>query len=147
VTILLPSVTAVATRNASPKVVRTHPTGEPSWSSRTRSWVRDVARRILTQHGYQVLVAASGADAFVLTDAHAGVIDLLLTDVVMPGVTGREVAARMSDARPEIRVLYMSGYPDSLIASRGVIEQGINLLSKPFKAVDLVERVRAVLDA
>jgi len=141
VTILLPSVTAVATRNASPKVVRTHPTGETILVVEDEELVRDVARRILTQHGYQVLVAASGADAFVLTDAHAGVIDLLLTDVVMPGVTGREVAARMSDARPEIRVLYMSGYPDSLIASRGVIEQGINLLSKPFKAVDLVERV------
>jgi response regulator RpfG family c-di-GMP phosphodiesterase len=53
----------------------------------------------------------------------------------------------MAEARPDIRVLYMSGYPDSVIAARGVIEQGINLLSKPFKAADLVEHVRAVLDA
>ncbi len=147
VTILLPSVAAAVTRNASPQIVRRHRTGETILVVEDEELVRDVASRILTQHGYHVLLAAGGSDAFALNDAHPGVIDLLLTDVVMPGVTGREVAERMSEARPDIRVLYMSGYPDSLIAARGVIEQGITLLSKPFKAADLVEHVRAVLDA
>jgi PAS domain S-box-containing protein len=147
VTILLPSVTAAVTRNASPQIVRRHRTGETILVVEDEELVRDVASRILTQHGYHVLLAAGGSDAFALNDAHPGVIDLLLTDVVMPGVTGREVAERMSEARPDIRVLYMSGYQDSVIAARGVIEQGITLLSKPFKASDLVEHVRAVLDA
>jgi PAS domain S-box-containing protein len=147
VTILLPSVTAAVTRNASPQIVRRDRTGETILVVEDEELVRDVASRILTQHGYHVLLAAGGSDAFALNDAHPGVIDLLLTDVVMPGVTGREVAERMSEARPDIRVLYMSGYQDSVIAARGVIEQGITLLSKPFKASDLVEHVRAVLDA
>jgi hypothetical protein len=65
----------------------------------------------------------------------------------MPGTTGREVAERVSVLRPEIRVLYMSGYPESVVASHGVIDQGIRLMSKPFKATDLLAHVRAVLDA
>jgi two-component system cell cycle sensor histidine kinase/response regulator CckA len=82
-----------------------------------------------------------------LLDGHAGTIHLLLTDVVMPGATGKEVATMVIELRPEIRVLYMSGYSESVIASQGVIDQGITLLSKPFRAPDLLEHVRAVLDA
>ena len=65
----------------------------------------------------------------------------------MPGATGKDVALRVTELRPTIRVLYMSGYPESVIASQGVIEQGIILLSKPFKAPDLLDHVRAALDA
>ena len=68
-------------------------------------------------------------------DGHHGVIHLLLTDVVMSGETGKEIAERVSKLRQGIRVLYMSGYPESVIASQGIIEPGITLLSKPFKAV------------
>ena len=80
-------------------------------------------------------------------EGHDGVIDLLLTDVVMPGATGKDVAIRVTEVRPAIRVLYMSGYPESVVASQGIIEQGITLLSKPFKAPDLLDHVRAALDA
>ena len=80
-------------------------------------------------------------------DGHQGIVQLLLTDVVMPGETGKEIAERVSKLRPEINVLYMSGYPESVIASQGVIEPGITLLSKPFKAGDLLAHVRSALDA
>lgn len=81
-----------------------------------------------------------------MVDSHREPIHLLLTDVVMPGVTGKEVAERVSKTCPGIRVLYMSGYPESVITSQGVIEPGIRLVPKPFKAPELLEHVRAVLD-
>jgi two-component system, cell cycle sensor histidine kinase and response regulator CckA len=109
--------------------------------------VLDVATRILRQHGYHVLAARSGEEALELIESHHEPIHLLLTDVVMPGITGKDVAERVSTARPEIRVLYMSGYSESVITSQGVIEKGIRLVSKPFRAPDLLEHVRAVLDA
>jgi FixJ family two-component response regulator len=65
----------------------------------------------------------------------------------MPGTTGKEVAERFSEVRPGIRVLYMSGYPESVVASQGVVDQGIRLMAKPFNAADLLDHVRAVLDA
>jgi PAS domain S-box-containing protein len=147
VTILLPSVATAATELAAPRTVREDRTGETILVVEDEELVRDVASRILTQHGYHVLVAPTGAEAVALIAGHPGTIDLLLTDVVMPGMTGREVAERVSDVRPEMRVLYMSGHPESVIASQGVIEQGISLLPKPFTAADLVDHIRAVLDA
>jgi PAS domain S-box-containing protein len=147
VTILLPSVAAAVTELAAPRLVREHRSGETILVVEDEELVRDVASRILTQHGYHVLVAPTGAEAVALIAGHPGTIDLLLTDVVMPGMTGREVADRVSDVRPEMRVLYMSGHPESVIASQGVMEQGISLLPKPFTAEDLVDHIRAVLDA
>jgi DNA-binding NtrC family response regulator len=122
-----------------------HRAGETVLVVEDEDLVLDVASRILTQQGYHVLAARSGAEAMALLDGHAGTIHLLLTDVVMPGATGKEVATMVTELRPEIRVLYMSGYSESVIASQGVIDQGITLLSKPFRAPDLLEHVRAVL--
>lgn len=122
-----------------------HRAGETVLVVEDENLVLDVASRILTQQGYHVLAARSGAEAMALLDGHAGTIHLLLTDVVMPGATGKEVATMVTELRPEIRVLYMSGYSESVIASQGVIDQGITLLSKPFRAPDLLEHVRAVL--
>ncbi len=148
VTILLPSVVAsLAEQHVAGPRMRLHRTGETVLIVEDEELVRDVATRILTQHGYEVLVAASGDAASALIDGHPGKIELLLTDVVMPGLTGRELAEQVSETRPEIRVLYMSGYPESVIASQGVLDQGISFVSKPFNAADLLEHVRAVLDA
>jgi PAS domain S-box-containing protein len=147
VMILIPSDASAVTAADPPGAANRHRAGERVLVVEDEELVLDVATRILTQHGYRVLGARSGAEAMMVIDAHRGPIDLLLTDVVMPGATGKEVAELVSAARPAIRVLYMSGYPESVIASQGVIEQGIRLLSKPFKAADLIEHVRAVLDA
>ncbi len=148
VTILIPSVAGAAAAKVGPRpVARRYPTGETILLVEDEELVRDVAIRILTEHGYEVLVASSGGAALALIDSHPGTIDLLLTDVVMPGLTGRELAELVSEARADIRVLYMSGYPETVIASQGVLDQGISFLSKPFKAADLIDHVRAVLDA
>jgi PAS domain S-box-containing protein len=147
VTILLPGVASAVTLPDAPRAARQHHGGETILVVEDEDLVVDVASRILTRHGYRVLVARSGVEALEVIQTHRGTIHLLLTDVVMPGLTGKDVAERVSAARPEIRVLYMSGYPESVITSQGVIEQEIRLMSKPFKAPDLLEHVRAVLDA
>jgi PAS domain S-box-containing protein len=147
VTILLPTVVAPVTEPGPPRHVTVHRAGETILVVEDEEPVLDVASRILTQHGYHVLVARGGEEAFAVLDGHPGSIDLLITDVVMPGITGKEVAERVAEQRPAIRVLYMSGYPESVVASQGVVDQGIRLMSKPFKPSELLDHVRAVLDA
>jgi PAS domain S-box-containing protein len=146
VMILLPSAASAVTQPDAARTVSPRRAKETVLVVEDEDLVLDVATRILRQQGYHVLAARSGAEALALIDGHKGIIHLLLTDVVMPGATGKEVARRVTELRPEIRVLYMSGYPESVIASQGVIEHGITLLSKPFRAADLLEHVRAVLD-
>ena len=107
--------------------------------------VRGPVRRILTGQGYAVLEAADGAQALQVATDHAGPIDLLLTDVVMPVMGGAELAHRIRDARPEIRVLFMTAYSADAVASHGVLAPQSSLLQKPFTVKELVGRVRAVL--
>jgi hypothetical protein len=147
VTILFPSVAAALIEAEPPRPVERHRAEETILVVEDEELVLDVASRILMQHGYHVLMARSGTEAFEIINEYRGTIDLLLTDVVMPGITGKEVAERVAVLRPGIRVLYMSGYPESVVASQGVVDQAIRLLSKPFKAVDLLDHVREVLDA
>jgi DNA-binding response OmpR family regulator len=108
--------------------------------------VRALARRCLEEHGYRVLVAGRPSEAEDLAARHVGSIHLLLTDVVMPGDSGAELARRLVTRRPAMRVLYMSGYTDDAITHRGVLAPGIELLQKPFDPEMLLRRVREVLD-
>ena len=108
--------------------------------------VRGPVRRILTGQGYAVLEAADGAQALQVATDHPGPIDLLLTDVVMPVMGGAELAHRIRDARPEIRVLFMTAYSADAVASHGVLAPQSSLLQKPFTVQELVGRVRAVLE-
>jgi PAS domain S-box-containing protein len=109
--------------------------------------VRGLARDILHQQGYTVLEAADGDEALELGRDHAGPIHLLVTDVVMPQMGGRELAARLQAGRHEIKVLYVSGYTDDAILHQGVSETGTAFLPKPFTASALAHKVREVLDA
>ena len=91
-------------------------------------------------------MAASGAEALALAERHEGPIHLLLTDVVMPEMNGRELARHLASLRPEVRVLYMSGYADEAIARHGVLDPGTAFLQKPFTPDGLARKVREVLD-
>ena len=108
--------------------------------------VRRLAERILRAAGYRTLTAASGGDAVVLCERRAGEIDLLLTDVVMPQMSGRELAERLLAANPGLQVLYTSGYTDDAIVQHGVLESGTHFIAKPFTAAGLTRKVRLVLD-
>ncbi len=109
--------------------------------------LRDMAAEMLEARGYTVLKALSATEAPGLAAEHAGPIHLLLTDVVMPRVSGREVATRVTARHPETRVLYMSGYADEAISHHGLLTPGTALLSKPFTDDALARKVREVLDA
>ncbi len=108
--------------------------------------VRALARDILQQSGYTVLEAASPAEALTLCEAHGAPIHLMLTDVVMPLLSGPELAARLAPQRPAMKILYMSGYTDEAIGPRGLLNPDLALLQKPFTPDALVRRVRALLE-
>ncbi len=109
--------------------------------------LRELAKEVLEHAGYTVLEAAAAADAMLMARRHAGVIELLLTDVVMPRMSGRALAETIVAERPETRVLFMSGYTDDAILRHGVLEAGVHFLEKPFTPRVLAGKVREVLDA
>jgi PAS domain S-box-containing protein len=109
--------------------------------------VREVVREILEMNGYRVLEAKHGGDAIELSERHRAPIQLMVTDVVMPQMSGRELAQRLARTRPNMRVLFMSGYTDNAIVRHGVLEPGTAFLSKPFTPDALAAKVREVLDA
>jgi DNA-binding response OmpR family regulator len=109
--------------------------------------LRYLARQFLEKQGYRVIEAADGAVAMQIAVAHEAVIHLLLTDVIMPGMNGRELAQRISEIRPNVKILYMSGYTENVIGRNGTLDAGIRLLQKPFTLRDLNSRVREVLDS
>jgi len=109
--------------------------------------VRELASRILSAKGYSVVAAKSVREAEQFSEKHAAKIDLLLTDIIMPGTSGRELAQRIAARNPKTRVLYMSGYTDNVLAQGGVLETGLAFLQKPFTPGALVQKVREVLDS
>jgi PAS domain S-box-containing protein len=110
------------------------------------STVRELTQQYLQAQGYAVFEAADPNIALQISKAHSGPIHLLLTDVIMPGMNGRELALHITSARAETRVLYMSGYSENAIAHNGTLDAGINLLQKPFTLPALRARVRQALD-
>jgi PAS domain S-box-containing protein len=108
--------------------------------------LRRLARQSLENQGYSVIDAPDGATAIQISQAHQGPIHLLLTDVIMPGMNGRELANKVSPTRPEMRVLYMSGYTENHIGHNGTLDEGITLLQKPFTLPALKAKVREMLD-
>lgn len=109
--------------------------------------VRSLTREVLEKYGYTVLEAANGEEALKVADRHQGPLDLLLSDVVMPRMGGPELAQALVARRPELKVLYMSGYTDHPMVRRGVVNAGVAFLQKPFTPTVLVSRIREVLEA
>jgi len=108
--------------------------------------VRELARRALAGHGFRVLACGSGPEALAVAAQHRDAIDLLLTDVVMPGMNGRDLAIRLAAIRPGLRTLFTSGYADRGIVHGGLLEPGLHFLPKPYTPQSLADKVRAVLD-
>ncbi|MBI4411428.1 MAG: PAS domain S-box protein [Deltaproteobacteria bacterium] len=103
--------------------------------------------RVLRKKGYTVLEAPSGEEALRMSGSHQNPIAILVTDVILRGMSGRETAERMTSKRPDMKVLYISGYTDNAIVHHGVLEEGTNFLQKPFTSEDLARKVREVLGA
>jgi two-component system cell cycle sensor histidine kinase/response regulator CckA len=107
--------------------------------------VRRVIRTILESYGYHVVEAKDGAEALRLTEEHPTEIHLLLTDVILPGMNGKALSEHMRVLLPKLRVIFMSGYPEDVISRRGVLEQDVPYLPKPFSPESLAIKVREVL--
>jgi len=106
-----------------------------------------MVRDMLEDSGYRVIEAKDGHEALILSKQHRGEIQLMLTDVVMPQMSGRELAEQLKDRRPDMSVLYMSGYTDDAIVHHGVLLEGTAFIGKPFSPDTLARKVREILDA
>ncbi|MGH7417323.1 MAG: ATP-binding protein, partial [Candidatus Rokuibacteriota bacterium] len=145
--IYLPQVDAVAAGGAAGAAPGTFLRGtETVLLVEDAAAVRAVARQALARQGYTVLEAPNGTEALQIAASHPGPIHLLLTDVVMPGLSGRQLSDQLALLRPDAKVLYTSGYTDDAVVRHGVLESGIAYLQKPFTADGLARKVREVLD-
>ncbi len=147
--IYLPQVETAAETGGADDVraaARPPPVRKPSCWWRTKPDVRALAREVLERQGYTVLEASDGAQAVAVYEKESARIDLILTDVVMPRMSGREMVDRVRATRPDMRVLYMSGYTGDAIVRHGVLDASMLLLGKPFTPVALIAKVREVLD-
>ena len=109
--------------------------------------VRDVTRAQLESLGYRVLACANAAEALVVAAGQVEPLHLLLTDVVMPGMNGRDLAARLAQGRAGLRVLFTSGYGEDVVSRHGILEPGVLLLQKPYALAQLASVVREALSA
>ena len=109
--------------------------------------VRDIVCGILERQGYRVLNAANGTEAFEMVVLQNESVDLLLTDVVMPDMNGKELYAGLVKEFPTLKVIYMSGYTDNVIVHHGVLDKGVQFIQKPFSTHTLISKVREVIDS
>lgn len=145
--IYLPQVEESPLQSRTPAKQETIEGGETILLAEDEELVRNLTREVLSSYGYVVIEATNGAQALELGNQHSGDIHLLLTDVVMPEMNGPELAGRLSQIRPDLKVLYMSGYTDNAIVHQGVLNENENFIQKPFAPVALAEKVRMVLDS
>jgi PAS domain S-box-containing protein len=145
--IYLPSVEkAVETASPGPMAVTSIGGWETILLTEDEAAVRKLVQCILTTHGYTVIEAGNGVEALSVFAQHTAAIHLVITDVVMPVMGGRELASRLVSARPDTRILYLSGYADNAVVRHGVLEPGCAFLQKPFSKDALLRKVREVLD-
>ena len=145
-TIMLPVTEEAAASIEEDASYERTPKGETVLVVEDEEALREVTERIFTRNGYRVITAANGPDALTLVARHDGEIHLLVTDVVMPQMLGKEVAERVRELRPDIEVLYMSGYGLPVLASQGRLEPGVCLVDKPFSEAALLDKAGQVLN-
>ena len=109
--------------------------------------MRALACRILRDRGYTVLEASNGKAALDIAREYAGEIHLILTDVVMPGMGGKDLVSQLKTARPDIKALYISGYTDNAIVHHGILDSNVNFLQKPFSVKRLMRKVREAISS
>jgi signal transduction histidine kinase/CheY-like chemotaxis protein len=145
--VYLPRVAGTDQPMTPSSVVRRHPTGtETVLVVEDQAEVRDFAVQALSNRGYRVLQAVDGPGALALAERHTGSIDVLLTDVVLPGMNGRELAERFKSARPTIKLIYTSGYAQDIIADHGVLHSGVAYMHKPYTADEIASKVREAIE-
>jgi two-component system cell cycle sensor histidine kinase/response regulator CckA len=145
--VYLPRTAAAETRTTRPPPLTSSRGTETILLVEDDEQLRTLTDGILTRLGYKVLSAPSGGDALVLCQQHTGTIHLLLTDVVMPGMSGRQLAEKILFLRPDTRTLFMSGYTDEAIVQHGVLEPGVSFLQKPITPDSLARKIGEVLRA
>jgi CheY-like chemotaxis protein len=106
-----------------------------------------LAQRVLKRLGYKVILCTNGGEALMAAKTYASTIHVLLTDVVMPGMNGRVLAQELLTSRPDMKVLFTSGYTEDVIVHHGVLEQGLSFLGKPYTPQALAQKLRQVLDS
>jgi PAS domain S-box-containing protein len=146
VTILVPVTDEVAAPVEPAPSGHRAPKGEMVLVVEDDEALRDLTARIFTRGGYQVLKAADGHEAVALATGYDGEIQLLVTDVVMPQMLGKEVAEKIRESRPDLEVLYMSGYAQPVLATQGRLDGDVDLIEKPFSATSILERAGQLLD-
>jgi two-component system cell cycle sensor histidine kinase/response regulator CckA len=145
--VYLPEVEEPAEQPASMQVTPQRPQGkETVLVVEDEEIVRNLASEALDMLGYSVLAAGDPDEAKTICADHAGTIDLLLTDVVLPGMDGRSLFEKLSPQRPKMKVLYVSGYTENFVVHHGILDPGVNFLPKPFTVDGLARKVREVLD-
>jgi CheY-like chemotaxis protein len=144
--IYLPRVDEEASPAPAPGAVRPSHGSETVLLVEDDAGLRDLVCEVLEGAGYTVLVAESGARALEIAGEYPGAIQLLVTDVIMPGLSGRNAAEQIRAARPEMDLLFISGYTSEAIEKHGVLEPGAKFLTKPFRTEELLHKVRDVLD-
>jgi CheY-like chemotaxis protein len=145
-TITLPVTAEAAIPITEPVPYQRAPKGETVLIVEDEEALREVTRRIFARNGYKVITAANGLDALRIAGGHPGEVHLLVTDVVMPRMLGKEVAEKMRLIKPEIEVIFMSGYARPVLASQGRLDPGVALMEKPFSEADLMATVGQVLN-
>jgi nitrogen-specific signal transduction histidine kinase/CheY-like chemotaxis protein len=144
--ITLPATTQAASAEVPEDTYQRTPSGETVLVVEDEAALREVTRRILARNGYQVITAASGPEALEIARNYPGEVHLLVTDVVMPHMLGKEVAEQILLIKPGTEVLYMSGYARPVLASQGRLEPGVALVEKPFSEADLLAKAGQVLN-
>jgi PAS domain S-box-containing protein len=147
VTVLLPAIDEVGPVVASAPVARGASHGETILVVDDEDAIREVTRRILSRSGYEVLTAANGEDALAIVGERGAEIHMVISDVIMPKMLGKEVAEKVHAMFPDLPVLFMSGYAQPILTTQGTLDPGVTLVEKPFSELVLLTKVRETLDA